>query len=394
MPKHWCLFPLILLAACDPAVREPDAPQGNAEATPEPVADPTALPETADPSPVPDAELIANETVAAPESPPPPVRRPTPGRLQAFGDWTVGCDNLRQCTALALGPEEGPPPALVVAVTNGPAAGSLGVEILGFERVAPPATVVVDDTPVVRGGTASDQGVRFTGDEARKLVRAMAEGREATISADGRSAPLSLTGVSAALRHADQLQGRAGTDDALVAVGERRYDPAPVTPPRVRALRAAGTPARPSEQQVTQMRRAADCQVEFLPAETIGPQGYALGGGTTLVLLPCGAGAYNFLSAAFVIAGDGVARPARFDAPVGIEDERVTVAQLVNARFASGVLASDAKGRGLGDCGIRQHFVWDGARFRLVEQTELDPCRGATRFLRTWRAEVERTPAP
>ena len=47
-----------------------------------------------------------------------------------------------------------------------------------------------------------------------------------------------------------------------------------------------------------------------------------------------------------------------------------------------------AKGRGLGDCGVRSSYAWTGEIFRLVEQEEMSECRGTYFYLTTWRAEV------
>jgi Protein of unknown function (DUF1176) len=44
------------------------------------------------------------------------------------------------------------------------------------------------------------------------------------------------------------------------------------------------------------------------------------------------------------------------------------------------------KGRGLGDCGSSQNFVWDGTMFRLVEARVMGECRGAADFLTVFRA--------
>ena len=46
------------------------------------------------------------------------------------------------------------------------------------------------------------------------------------------------------------------------------------------------------------------------------------------------------------------------------------------------------KARGLGDCGGSSDFVWDGARFRLVEATGMGECRGSIDWITTWRAKV------
>jgi hypothetical protein len=59
-----------------------------------------------------------------------------------------------------------------------------------------------------------------------------------------------------------------------------------------------------------------------------------------------------------------------------------------NAR--DGTLDMFMKGRGLGDCGTRQRFAWDGARFRLVAQAQMDECRGSIDWIPTWQARTVR----
>ena len=48
----------------------------------------------------------------------------------------------------------------------------------------------------------------------------------------------------------------------------------------------------------------------------------------------------------------------------------------------------DPVGRGVGDCGVHQDYVWDGTRFRLVQQEEMSECRGSLDYITTWRAQV------
>ena len=50
---------------------------------------------------------------AAPDAP------PVPGKLQTFGDWAVGCDNVAACKAVALGPEGGQFPAVLMSIARG-----------------------------------------------------------------------------------------------------------------------------------------------------------------------------------------------------------------------------------------------------------------------------------
>ena len=109
----------------------------------------------------------------------------------------------------------------------------------------------------------------------------------------------------------------------------------------------------------------------------------------SLVLLACGSGAYNVSTVPLVAEGNRIA-PARFDRmESGWENVQPV---LINAGWdeATASLSSFAKARGLGDCGTAQTYVWDGAMFRLVEQSEMGECRGSTDYITTWRAAVRR----
>ena len=77
---------------------------------------------------------------------------------------------------------------------------------------------------------------------------------------------------------------------------------------------------------------------------------------------------------------------AGFDFRPGMDPEGPP--ELVNASFdaKTGRLESAAKGRGLGDCGSSESYVWDGAMFRLVEQRAMPDCRGSVNWLTVWRA--------
>ena len=106
------------------------------------------------------------------------------------------------------------------------------------------------------------------------------------------------------------------------------------------------------------------------------------------MLIPCGAGAYNYSSVPYVVTG-GKAVLAAFDAVPGWGGEGGPP-MLVNAGFdaKTGELGSYAKGRGIGDCGSAETYVWDGTRFRLTEARAMGECRGSINWLTVWRAKA------
>ncbi|KQM97661.1 DUF1176 domain-containing protein [Sphingomonas sp. Leaf25] len=317
---------------------------------------------------------------------------PAPGGLKTFTDWTVGCDNGATCQANALMNEDAPAPPVLLSIERaaGPD-GAIRVRVQSEGEPRLPLTITVDDVAVVRGGARAGEFTQWTGAPAATIARVIAGGRSAAITGgDGRAiGTLSLTGASAALRWADAQQGRAGTTGALVAKGNRPDDRAAPALSVVLAPTIRGEAALLDPQLVKAMRLNAKCEGEDLPDVTT----KALGGGRTLALVPCLTGAYNIVTAVFVVAA-GKAVPAAFDTPTVFDGESLGLAAnvpfLINVDFTDDVLSSDAKGRGLGDCGIGQRFAWDGARFRLIERREMEECRGSIDFIRTWTVQVVR----
>ncbi len=141
------------------------------------------------------------------------------------------------------------------------------------------------------------------------------------------------------------------------------------------------------------MRRRGGCNDELVQNAGLEPEVHALGGGATLVMLPCSTGAYNLSSTLYVLR-DGKVAPASVDAPTGFGPTPAAgndrMPSVVNGAWKDGELTSLAKGRGLGDCGVAQTLVWDGSRFRLSAQSEMGECRGNPHYLTTWRTRVVR----
>jgi hypothetical protein len=152
----------------------------------------------------------------------------------------------------------------------------------------------------------------------------------------------------------------------------------------------APAPAALWRTELANVGKFTGCSDEMKDAQP--PAQYRLSKTETLILIPCGAGAYNFTSVPVIAtgtAGNRAFRFATFDYQPGwSEDPRHP--ELINVGWIAekSRLESFAKGRGLGDCGGSEDYVWDGARFRLVEATAMGECRGAWHWITTWTARV------
>ena len=316
---------------------------------------------------------------------------PKPGEVKTFADWAVGCDNIATCKAAALGPVDGEVPAVLMSINRaGGPDGAMTIAFLSSEAIPLPLRIAVDGKPAGEGGRSDDDATRIEGELARRIVSAAANGRALTVADRDNAATstISLAGLAAALRYIDDQQGRAGTTGALVARGAAADARAAPAAPVVTALAPAGSAATPLPQQLAQFRKAGSCDQDNAANSAQPVETHALGGGKTLLLLPCSAGPYNVTSLVYVGDASGF-RPAEFDLPGGM-GEGSGIANVVNGQWENGVLTEYNKARGVGDCGVSASYVWDGRRFRLVERAAMDECRGNIDFIRTWHADVRR----
>ena len=314
------------------------------------------------------------------------AQAPKPGALETYKDWTIGCDNRNRCEAVSLLPEGGEwpdSPIMVGVVRDAGPDGAAEVWVSRDAKGGGEFSFHVDGRKVA-SAMSRDGDATLRGPQASALAIAMARGSVLEIKAGNRSlGKPSLAGSGAALRYMDARQGRAGTSTALVATGAMgpiAVRAAPTAPTIRRApLPGTSAPASLWREELTAIGKFTGCAEEMKGAEP--PQLYRLSKGETLILVPCGSGAYNFTSIPVIATGDPGRRAFRlagFDMKPGWSEEEARP-MLVNAGWTQEKLRLDsfAKGRGLGDCGGSEAYVWDGTRFRLIEATSMGECRGA-----------------
>lgn len=319
---------------------------------------------------------------------------PQPTALKTFQDWTVGCDNGRACHAVALVPEIWPDDALTMSVRRGGEAGAQPIVDFELGSDAKAAGVSADGrrlTARLVGGP--DGEVRVAPADSAAVIAALRSATRLQLhGADGKPlGTISLKGASAALLYMDEQQLRVGTPTALVRRGS---DTAAAPPPPLPVVTAPpvsrAQPIKLSAAALQALRKKHGCTLD----EVGGPEdaeSSTLTAGETLLLLACGSGAYNVSFVPFVVRRGGRTELAPFDHRPGWWAEEGKP-MLVNAAWdeAQGLLTSYSKGRGLGDCGTDSKYAWDGRAFRLVEQAEMDECRGSRDYITTWRARLVR----
>lgn len=327
--------------------------------------------------------------------------KPTPGVQKFFQDWAVACDNRLACEAVTLQPEEAAFDGPSLSLTRAAQTGDIAITLGRFETDSDRYRISIDGRVADTGpiNKAAAEPIRVTGPDALRLARAMANGRTLTLR-DGKGGALgkiSLNGSAAALRYIDQIQNRAKTRTALVSPGKMdmrvKWMPAPV----ITAKRITPTGTTPDAATLVSLIESSPCKEERygVTEDTAYSLGNINGTARSLVMISCGSGAYNFASAAYIgtqeAGGKWLFTPAQFDYGDAVRTLDDTVQLLVNADWdaASQTMTSYAKGRGLGDCGNAESYVWDGTQFRLISAYGLDQCRGAIDWLTLWHAQVK-----
>ena len=299
---------------------------------------------------------------------------------------------------------DAPTGELALTVTRGSGRnGALKLSLFGFTTKSDRFRLLVNGREVDSGALSPDATeVSIEGADAMKVARAVATGTSFRM-VDGTGAELgqlSLAGSSAALRHIDATQGRAGSSGAIVARGRKAATARTAKLPLITATRISQTNVLPDTGALVALSESSPCAEErFGSTEDVAYSlGLRNGLAQSLVMLNCGAGAYNFSSAPYIGTRDGTGKwsfaPAKFDHETAwgvMENDSINL--MVNADWdpATQTISSYAKGRGLGDCGSTEQYVWDGNMFRLKAASRMEECRGSREFIPVWRADVRLT---
>jgi hypothetical protein len=298
---------------------------------------------------------------------------------ETFKDWWAACDNTRQCAAFGFGGEAFEM-AGYLKITRGAEPETAPEVRIVMEGKAGAWTLSVDGRPLASVTARDEDGERaaaeLTAAQASALIAAAANGEALQVSAGGKPlGAISLAGSSAALRWMDDRQKRAGTVTALVAKGRAPASsmPPPQPTPVVQTappVSQDGLSAR-TPRAVSALMKDCDDDIATLEVE---PLVARLSPGLTLWAPLCTRGAYNMIHSFFVMDAKGVARPLAIRHPGS--DDAVTELMNVSYDAKTRTLYNFEKGRGLGDCGASNAWVWDGKAFVPTSQDLMGECRG------------------
>lgn len=326
------------------------------------------------------------------------------GKTVTFKDWVAGCDNGLSCRAVALIPEASADQQLAVILKRSEGVSApLVIEIAGAQSKSVTFRILVDGKTASTGAIDRDSDfIRISGTSAIKLARAMSRGKAVTVI-DGDNANLgsaSLAGAAAALRYIDAEQGRAGSAGAIIAIGKRKARVKEASLPVVTAKKMVPTNILPDASSLVALSESSPCAADRFGSteDTAYSLGTGANGAQALVMLNCGAGAYNQASGIYTGQRDNAGKwtfaPAKFDYISTELGEANKVPVLINSDWDASTqsISSYNKARGVGDCGQSERWVWDGTAFRLTSAAVMDECRGSLEWIPVWRAEVKLVP--
>ncbi len=311
----------------------------------------------------------------------------TADEFPTFKDWVAGCDNGRSCMGVGQYNPSNFDLASVV-IERGPLPGD--VPKIWFRSEGGPVVDLQADGKrlgVKLSADADDYAITVDPASVPLVVEALkSAGSLIPVRGDGKpSWPLSVTGASAAMRWMDEQQKRVGTATAMVATGPAPASAVPAPPPLPVVTQAvpSGALGKPltKEQVAAIQEEYAECTDEDLDDKV---QYARIDSRTTLAIVTavCGSGAYNYYGIPMLLRDDGTREVADLDKDEG------DITMNLSWDDKKHVLSSYFKGRGIGDCGGGNDWVWDGTRFRVILQKSMGECQGAIAWIPYYRARV------
>ena len=331
------------------------------------------------------ALLIAlNDPSAAAESQPAQASIAQP--LKQFKDWTVGCDNLRTCTALGLPPGE-EAGAYVKISRTGAADGEPAVSFTAYaeDETKQPLLKVLLDGEAAPSLPNEPLSARQDGD----FATASLSGDDLTPSSRRcgrrrRSQCNCSTGTRPAMRRPYRWPAPPQRCSTWTRSKPARHGDGSNPPWRTSASSIPSPPEPPTIAAVkmSEIKKPPKLPPGVVPAKDESCKGYdpimvRLSSEQALWGVCDQAAAYNF-AYRFWIVGAGRAKPAVFQIPGRRADEDPALLTSPTLSDDGLTLGAENKGRGVGDCGAISEWAWDGAAFRLVRLRQMDECRGVS----------------
>lgn len=354
--------------------------------------------------------LLAGGVVMAEDSKPGEWIAP---EVMEFGDWSVACDNARECTAVSVSrdyvkriegtdPGDYAMPKLWVKRRAGPKAFPrvfVDTSVGGEAKSAGPLTLHVyndcdgdctgrayrlQQIEPGRYELASDQLAAF-------FAESVKSSRAATRLADGSMHGIITTdGLVAAMRYIDEFQGRRGTVTAIYAKGKK---PAITVPeetqrPVVRVYRGFEEPITESHDlSALQRTRGEYCHIFGRTIPELPIQRFRLANGQRLWSIDCNSTPHVEYRLWLIETSEDRFEIFKLPRPEQGRDAELPILPNSDFDFSSGQITAFA---GM-TCGWKRRWAWTGSAFEMIDAIEMPACVDILphQWLQTYRAVPE-----
>lgn len=310
--------------------------------------------------------------------------------MKGFKDWSAVCNNLNTCVAFAYAPEDTGEIAWMRIERAGDAGAPVSIVIAVYAEDDPnvgggPWFLDVDGKPVpgvaalypVQDGSGYWR-MEIPAANTRALAIAARDGSVLKLTRRKKDPlTLSLSGGAATMIWIDEQQNRLGSPTALSrAPGSPSAIIVPQTP-RIDAGAAVPQTGLPKTVPASVMKLIGDC--EDMADREVAPLIARLSPGVVLYAPVCSLGAYNAVHSLVLADESGKGgRVIALPLPEGYGQASISDPMNLDYDPDTRILASFAKGRGLGDCGDETQWLWDGKAFQVLSMQVMAECRGVS----------------
>lgn len=316
-------------------------------------------------------------------------------------NWELACDNTLTCRAAGYDRNNESAGSVLLTREGGPNTPVSG-QVVVAETTSESRVSVSQLTLWINGKSAGplkkiDMDYwRLTPEQTAKLIAQVKGSGKVEIKGGPDPFILSGDGARAVLLKMDDVQGRLDTPGALVKHGQRAENQVPpaIPAPLIQAVKPVAAQTRPlTEAEVIALKpRLAAAKVEGTGCYNIqAPEDESDKQSPDFTLTPLD-------DQHALIAGQCWMAP--YNAGTGywlidsqLKGEPVLVTESATD-YSEGVITSEMKGRGMGDCLSYEKWVWDGNAFQQSHIAETGSCRyvrlGGSWDLPTWVTQIKR----
>jgi hypothetical protein len=334
----------------------------------------------------------------------------TAPEVAEFGDWSVACDNAKECTAVSVSrdylkriestdPGDYAMPKLWVKRRAGPNARArvfVDTSVWGDAKQIGALTLHVyydcdgdctgrayklKQIEAGRYELAPEQLAAFFAESAKTS-------RVATRLGNGEMHGIGTTsGFTAAMRFIDESQQRRGTTTAIYGKGNKPANTVPAEPSRalVKVVRGEEEDVAPNyDYTALQKKRSAHCEVFGGSSFDPPVQRFKLANGQKLWSVGCGSNPHYEKRLWLIETNAGAFEVHTVPRPEQGRPAELPI--LPNSDFdpGSGQISSSSGGM----CGWRRRWAWTGTSFEMVDSIEMPTCLDIlpNQWLQTYRA--------